>query len=121
MGMTINGVTLAFDMLEAEDNRRVTQAVQTASAAAQGIEPTSEHESIRTLCGIVFACFNEIFGEGTDKQIFGETANLRTALEAFDALVAEKDAQMSEFNRFAASVTSKYSPNRAARRTAEQK
>ena len=53
-----------------------------------------------------------MFGEGTDKKIFGDKVNLLTCLKAFEELVEQVNAQKGEVEK----IASKYSPNRAQRR-----
>ncbi len=70
-------------------------------------------EIIRKTCKIIFEFFNTIFGEGTDKKIFGNRTNLRICMQAFDEFVKIKKQQDEELEE----ISKKYSPNRATRRT----
>jgi len=65
-------------------------------------------ESIRTQCNAIFDVFNALFGEGTDKKVFGDRVNLLTCLKAFEELVTQINSQSTEVEKMA----SKYSPNR---------
>ena len=56
--------------------------------------------------------FNDLFGEGTDKKIFGNKVNLLTCLQAFDELITQTNTSRAEVEK----IANKYSPNRAARR-----
>lgn len=46
-------------------------------------------ELIRIQCEAVFEFFEDIFGEGTAKKVFGESVNLTTCLNAYEAVVIE--------------------------------
>ena len=46
-------------------------------------------ELIRIQCETVFGFFEDVFGEGTAKKVFGESVNLTTCLTAYEAVVVE--------------------------------
>lgn len=46
-------------------------------------------ELIRIQCEAVFEFFEDVFGEGTAKKVFGESVNLTTCLNAYEAVVVE--------------------------------
>lgn len=46
-------------------------------------------ELIRIQCEAVFGFFEDVFGEGTAKKVFGESVNLTTCLTAYEAVVVE--------------------------------
>lgn len=46
-------------------------------------------ELIRIQCEAVFEFFEDIFGEGAAKKVFGESVNLTTCLDAYEAVVIE--------------------------------
>lgn len=46
-------------------------------------------ELIRIQCEAVFEFFDDVFGEGTAKNVFGESVNLTTCLNAYEAVVIE--------------------------------
>lgn len=46
-------------------------------------------ELIRIQCEAVFEFFEDVFGEGTAKKVFGESVNLTTCLNAYEAVVIE--------------------------------
>lgn len=51
---------------------------------------------IRKSCNLIFEGFNDIFGPGTDKKIFGDRVNLKTCLVAFDEFTNELEKQNEE-------------------------
>jgi hypothetical protein len=80
---------------------------------------------IRNSCRAVFECFNDIFGEGTDRKVFGDTVNLTVAANALEELqnnvkradkaAAEKFRQMSNQNK-QKNIKGKYRNNKQHRR-----
>ena len=60
----------------------------------------------------IFNFFNELFGEGTDKKIFGDKVNLVTCLKALDEFIAQVRDQKEQIEE----ISNKYSINRVARR-----
>lgn len=46
-------------------------------------------ELIRIQCEAVFEFFEDVFGEGAAKKVFGESVNLTTCLNAYEAVVIE--------------------------------
>lgn len=111
--MKINGVELQdLDIFEADTVEKYEGALEKVVNGAKETESLKSSVAIREQCNLVFDCFNTLFGEGTDKKIFGNKVNLLTCLKAFEELVEYTGEQKKELEKF----TSKYSPNRAARR-----
>lgn len=111
--MKINGVELEnleiFDADVAEKYEKALDVIVKKSKDVQGLKTSA---IIRVQCNLIFEFFNTVFGEGTDRKIFGNRVNLMTCIKAFEELVEQVNAQKGEVEKMAA----KYSPNRAARR-----
>lgn len=111
--MKINGVELAdidiFDADTAEKYEKVLDKVVRESENLKGLKTSAV---IRKQCNLVFEVFNSLFGEGTDKKVFGERVNLKICLKAFEELVEQVNEQKKEIEE----MTAKYTPNRAQRR-----
>ena len=111
--MKINNVELQdIDILDLEVAEKYEKALKEIEGIAKKIEGMGLVESIRTQCNAIFEVFNTMFGEGTDKKIFGDKVNLLTCLKAFEELVTHMSAKNAEVEK----IASKYSPNRANRR-----
>lgn len=111
--MIINKVELEdIDFLDLEVAEKYEKAVKNVESATEGLNGATMAACIRTQCTAIFDVFNTIFGEGTDKKIFGDRVNLMVCLNAFEELVMYMKAQNAELEKF----SSKYSPNRASRR-----
>lgn len=110
--MIINGVELEdLDIYDVEVAERYDKALE----GLKGIEENksgSMADIIKSQCTAIFDVFNTMFGEGTDKKVFGDRVNLRICLKAFEELVLQVNEQKSEIEK----LTNKYSPNRAQRR-----
>lgn len=114
--MFINNVELAnLDVGDAEIMERYENAIDKVSSAMSAMQTNGKRRSelIREQCTAVFECFNEIFGEGTDKKVFGEKTNLTVCINAFEQLIKavnKADADLAN------QIKSQYSPNRQQRR-----
>lgn len=110
--MIINGVELEdldiYDVEVAEKYEKVLENIN----KPQKVEGLKTSAVIRKQCEAIFNVFNELFGEGTDKKVFGDRVNLKICLEAFASLVDQINSQKEELDN----IVSKYSPNRAKRR-----
>lgn len=116
MTVDINGVRLPFDVLDAE----------TSAAFCRGLERLGERlqaerwagqppaEVVAGQCRAVFELFNELFGEGTDRAVFGGRCNLRDALTALAELCEAAQKQQRE-GLFASPALRRYSFERADR------
>ena len=110
--MIINGVELEdLDIYDVEVAEKYDKALE-------GLKRIEENKSgsmvdiIKSQCTAIFDVFNTMFGEGTDKKVFGNKVNLRICLKAFEELVLHINEQKAEMEK----ITNKYSPNRAQRR-----
>lgn len=111
--MKINNVELQdIDMLDLEVAEKYEKALERVEGIAQRIEGMKISESIRIQCTAIFEVFNTLFGEGTDRKVFGDRVNLMMCLKAFEELVLYIKEQKTEVEKMA----SKYSPNRVQRR-----
>lgn len=112
--VTIGGINLAFDMLDADTAERYEQALATMSKAADSLNNTAQtlSESIRSQCRAIFDFFNIIFGEGTDKKLFGDTTNLGVCMDAYDQVIDAANSQRLQYER---RVEKYYTAARAAR------
>ncbi|MGH4125597.1 MAG: DUF6673 family protein [Clostridium sp.] len=111
--MKINNVELEdIDILDADVAEKYENALGEVAGIAKKVEGMKPSESIRTQCRVIFSTFNTLFGEGTDKKIFGDRVNLLICLKAFEELVVAMNSQKEEVQKLA----NKYSPNRAQKR-----
>ncbi|MFX0548204.1 DUF6673 family protein [Hathewaya histolytica] len=111
--MKINGVELQdLDILDVEVAEKYEKALESIEDISKKVQDMKVSESIRTQCNAIFGVFNIMFGEGTDKKVFGGETNLLTCLKAFEELATQMNAKNEEVEKLA----NKYSPNRAQRR-----
>ena len=120
----INNVDLELDLNDlnvAEKVKTSVEAVKDKAAAAQKDGVTDYVEAGRKVCAYVEECFDEIFGEGTGKKLFGGRAKFSEHIDAFAQLGEATVGQLKELNSHVTALSAKYSPNRAARRRSNMK
>ncbi|EPY2307078.1 DUF6673 family protein [Clostridium sporogenes] len=111
--MKINGVELQdLDILDLEVAEKYEKTMESVEGISKKIQGMKISESIKFQCNAIFNVFNAMFGEGTDKKVFGDKVNLLTCLKAFDELITQVNAQNAEVEK----IANKYSHNRATRR-----
>lgn len=118
MKFKIYDAEVELDFLDADEMDRVEAAlnrVQSRNATAS-YDGMTQSQAIRTQCGIIFDFFDDVFGEGTHKRIFGGKCNLAQALSAFQAFNTAKEDSVKEIR----AIGDKYNANRAQRRAQQQ-
>ena len=109
----INGVELGeLDIYDLEVAEKYDKELKKVDEVARTLEGMSVPEVIRTQCNAIFKFFNALFGEGTDKKIFGDKVNLVICLKSLDEFVTQVRNQKEKIEE----ISNKYSPNRAQRR-----
>lgn len=112
--MKINNVELEdIDIMDVDVAEKYENALEDIGGLAEEVKGMKSSQSIRYQCNAIFNVFNVLFGEGTDKKVFGEKVNLLICLKALEELITTINARSEEFQKFA----NKYSPNRAKRRS----
>ena len=107
--MKVNNVELKdIDIYDLEIAEAWEEIKGKSASLENDVQGLSLAESIRYQCNFVFDAFNRLFGEGTDKKVFGERVNLIICLDAFQELTQNLDKS--------ASRVEKYAPNRLERR-----
>ena len=84
--MIVNGVTISDpDVADAAFVERFENAQQTCVEKMEAVakEKIKWSESIRRQCEAVFQFFEDVFGEGAAKTVFGESVNLRICIDAY--------------------------------------
>ncbi|MDC4242507.1 AP endonuclease [Clostridium tertium] len=111
--MIINGVELEdIDIYDLEVAEKYEKALAKVRDLSTKDNSKSLSEGIKFQCNLIFDFFNTVFGEDTDKKIFGNRVNLMTCMKAFEEIVLKMNEQKKEIKK----LSDKYSPNRAARR-----
>lgn len=112
--MIINNIELEdIDIYDLEVAEKYEKAIKTVQESSIKVDEMSLSQGIRLQCNLIFDVFNSVFGEGTDKKIFGDRVNLLICLKSFEELVTQVNEQNKEIEKMA----NKYSSNRAQRRT----
>ena len=113
--MKFRGMELDFDVFDAETAEAYEEAIQRVQESRNDA-PQGEtlSQTIRRQCERIFDFFDDLFGDGFHKQVFGERTNLRECADAFAEFTTAVSAQKTELDE----RISLYTPNRAARRAA---
>lgn len=114
--MKINGVELPdIDVADAVEMERYEAALDKVNAEMKNLDIQGKRRSelIRIQCTVVFEFFNSIFGNGTDRKVFGNSVNLTTCLTAFEEVAKSIDTMDSNLGK---AYRAKYSPNREQKR-----
>lgn len=111
--MKINGVELEdLDFYDLEVAEKYDEVLEDLKKNDENNKSMSMSEVVKTQCETIFNVFNTMFGEGTDKKIFGDRVNLKICLKAFAELVDHANEQKADLEK----TSNKYSANRAQRR-----
>lgn len=99
--MKINGIELKdIDLLDADVMENVEIATENVMKDIEEVKKTKSYsEAIRKQCTAIFEYFNAIFGEDTDREIFGDKTNLRECLNAFKEFQVYVEDQMQTANK----------------------
>lgn len=88
--MVINNVTLPdIDVADALEMERYEKANDTVSEKMKQLDTNGKRRSelIRIQCTAIFEFFDDVFGEGTAKKVFGESVNLTTCINAYEGVI----------------------------------
>ncbi|MEG0873041.1 MAG: DUF6673 family protein [Clostridia bacterium] len=120
--MKILETELEFEFSDADDMEKLEKAIDITQEELMKIEIKNKKNSeiIRETCNCIFNCFNQTFGEGSDKKIFGEKTNFKLCLQAFKDLCEARIKEEEEFKDVVNDMENKYTPNRAQRRNLKQ-
>ena len=114
--LKINDVELDLYLMDADLAEKYEKAYRKMQKDVENIPKNlSLAESIRKQCKLIFNFFDEVFGEGTSKKIFGNKTNLRECIKAVEALIDHVNKDTEEANK----IINKYSPNRVERRNSK--
>lgn len=120
--MEFKGLELDFDIFEADNADAYEAALENVKAlAASKPQGESLGDSIRRQCNAVFDFFDDIFGDGFHKELFGEKTNLTECLQTycdFTNLVSDQKAKLDTMLQEITGGNAAPAPNRAARRAA---
>ena len=84
--MKINNVEIEdLDLMDADIAERFEKAVENLQEREKkvNIEGMGLSQIIRNQCTLIFDFFNDIWGTGTDKKVFGDKVNYNVCVKAF--------------------------------------
>lgn len=98
--MIINGVEIqCFDTADAVVMEHYESVINKVTETIKSIDSKiTKSQYIRILCQTIFEAFNELFGEGTDRKIFGDSVNMNICLNAYYDLIDGVNKSYDHFN-----------------------
>lgn len=102
--MKINNVEIEdLDLMDAETAEKFENAVNSLQEKEnkQNYEGKGLSEIIRSQCTLIFDFFDDVWGKGTDKLIFGNKVNYRTCEKAFKDVIDYAMKQKNEIFKVA--------------------
>lgn len=120
--MLVNNVQLPdLDVGDADTMEKYENELNAVTAKMSAIKADNKTQSqvIREQCHIIFEFFNNIFGAGTDRLIFGDKTNIVICLDAYAAMIK---AVSKDKSTLADKLTNKFErpQNRQQRRQNQQ-
>lgn len=95
--LNINGVDLEFDLFDVDFAEKYQNAMDIVQKKEKNFKDNGDlAKTIRFECNLIFEFFNNLFGEGTDKKIFGEKTNIRECQKAFKDVIEYSYKQAQE-------------------------
>lgn len=110
-----------LNIFEPKTARRVSEAIKAVDAKMEEISSEDSSldwgETVERTCGAVLSCFNDIFGAGTDRAIFGDECDMLACVDAMAQLRGfMNENQVQVVN----DKIRQYLPNRQVRRAAKR-
>lgn len=121
--MIFKDMELDFDIFDAETADAYEAAVKKIRTAAVKKPGETMGDAIRRQCNATFDFFDDLFGDGFHKDLFGEKTNLMECISTFREFVKAVDAQKGALDALMQEVAAdnaSAAPNRAARRAASR-
>ena len=108
--MKINGYELEVDFTDADFIDKIEKYAKEVSEQVELTKPKEMEmaEFIRKECEIVRNFFDNVFGKGTAKKIFGNKYSLSICVSTFQQFIDAKLRQQEELEQ----IVNKYSPER---------
>lgn len=96
--MKVLETEIEFDFYDAEQMEKLETNIDKITKGINKINPEKMKQSqfINEFCSIVEEGFDNIFGEGSSKQIFKEKRNFKLCVQAFKDLVKAREEQEKE-------------------------
>lgn len=123
--MKILDKEIQFDFFDAKQMEKYEKESEIAQKELNSIDinKMKQSEFINKVCEVIEKCFDNVFGEGTSKNLFENRRNFRLCVKAFKDLVKAKREQVNEidneikdFQKELQEIDTEYKPNRATRR-----
>lgn len=104
-----NGITMPFDIYDVDTLERYEDAMIKLGKSEKAIpKDGKQSDIIRAECEALRTSFDDILGEGTAEQLFGDRRSMAELMDAYETLIATVEEQRLAMQTRVA----KYSPNR---------
>ena len=99
--MKVLETEIEFDFYDSEQMEKLETNIDKITKGINRINPEKMKQSqcINKFCSIIEEGFDNIFGEGSSKQIFKEKRNFKLCVQAFRDLVKAREEQEKELTR----------------------
>lgn len=123
--MKILGKEIEFDFFDADKMEKWDKCTEKMKNAINKLDVNNmkQYEFIKKFCEAIEKCFDEVFGEGSSKEIFEGKQNFRLCVKAYKDLVQARKEQDKELidevkdvQKELEEINKDYSVNRATRR-----
>ena len=118
--MKLGNIEVEFSFTNAQDIERFEKGAKKVAQMASSYQKRelSLSETITKECEVIEDFFDEVFGSGISKKIFGEKKDLKEHMELFSDVVNAKVAQTKDIQNLYDGLKDnfKYMPNRETRR-----
>lgn len=104
-----------IDFYDADIMEKIETGIEKVDAVVKQNKTVENQKTsiiIRKVCNTIFNFFDDVFGEGASKDIFGSKTSLTLCIKAYEDFINEKIKQDEAIEN----ISKKYSPNRATRR-----
>ena len=107
----INNVELDIDMDDYEFQKKYEDAFEKLGESEKELQKVGKSSEItKGYCEMMRQLFDDIFGEGTSKKLFGEKYNIRVTNEVYEEFIRICSEQARASRQQMHSLVNKYKP-----------
>nr|DAH61794.1 MAG TPA: tail assembly chaperone protein [Caudoviricetes sp.] len=108
-----NDVKLEVDLNDVSFQEKYENAFNTMAISEKDLQKAGKLSDIsKGYCKMFFDLFDNIFGNGTSKKLFGEKMNVAACDDCYDSFIAFCSAQVKEINKRRSDNLKKYRPKK---------
>lgn len=125
--MVFRNLEVDFDVFDADDMDAYLEALEKVKETHIKAHGERGGDAIRRVCQGIFTFFDDLLGEGTSKELFGEKTNMMTCMVAYREFIDAVDEQKAVLDDMVSEIHAKNKAkvetngNRATRRATKRK